>query len=111
LKADIENERALVEWMHPTVAMLKKSAGQTKSTKKTPRLSTIEKAFSNAGLSPFVKHLSQNENKEIVVHMQDVPFASFAQCLEDLDTKNGIEPLSLSATKKSAGIVDADIVF
>ncbi len=112
LKEDIHNEKALIEWMKPTVAALQKTPERSPSTNhKSSPLSAIEKTFSQAGLSPFVKSLSQNTSDQIVLQVQNIPFSALIQCLNNLDKQYGIAPNMLTATKQKSGVVDAEIIF
>ena len=112
LQKDMANEQALITWMKPIVASLKGSNEVTRhAVQGAPRLSTIEKSFAQAGLSPFVKTLSQHANQQIVLQAQSIPFGALAQCLESIATLYGIVPLSLTATREKAGIVNVEIVF
>lgn len=112
LKEDIANEADLVAWMKPTVESLKNTKEPLASVDNTtPRLSVIEKSFAQAGLSVFVKSLSQNENQQIVLEAQSVPFGALASCLETMAKNNGIAPVSLTATREKTGVVDVQIIF
>jgi type II secretory pathway component PulM len=111
LKTDIQNEQALIEWMTPAVAALKNATTSKPVNQNAPRLSTIEKSFTQSGLSPFVKNLSQNASDQIILQASDIPFGALITCLEMLDKQYGIVPLSFTASKQKTGVVTAEIVF
>ncbi len=107
LEQKIENEKDLIVWVQGKSSIIREvQKNKLNKIKKRYTIADIETGIKNFNLDPYVIVLRQNEDNNIEVSLQNVPFNLFYGWLLELNQKTNFDVDTLSIKNRGKGLTD-----